>query len=165
MDIKAYIESGILELYALGDLSQSERAVVVSNLQRYPALQKELHQIEVALENYANLRRVMPRAHVKQRLMESIQNLQKEEVMDPTDLPLLHKGADHEKWLRFIESLGPLTLGDDGRHIRVLQHHERLTQLLIVSTTAFEEEVHENVHESFLILSGACRCTVGNQVT
>ena len=50
MNVEAYISSGILEAYALGELSEQERAEVEKNLAQYPALRKELALIEETQE-------------------------------------------------------------------------------------------------------------------
>lgn len=49
MDIKAYIESGILELYVAGQLSDVENEEVFQNIQSYPELLSEVLQIEAAV--------------------------------------------------------------------------------------------------------------------
>lgn len=53
MDIKSYIESGILEQYVIGTLSSKDMAEVENNLTLYPELQKEVKAIELTLEAYA----------------------------------------------------------------------------------------------------------------
>ncbi len=53
-DLKAYIESGVLELYVLGSLSESERREVELMLDKHPELRTELTEIENALESYAD---------------------------------------------------------------------------------------------------------------
>lgn len=49
MDIKAYIESGILELYVAGALSEKENKDVYSLIQQYPEIQQEVLNIEAAI--------------------------------------------------------------------------------------------------------------------
>lgn len=49
MDINAYIESGILELYVAGQLSEKENQEVYELLQQYPELLKEVLEIEAAV--------------------------------------------------------------------------------------------------------------------
>ena len=53
MDIKAYIESGILEQYVIGTLSPADHAAVEKNILLYPELASEVESIEIALETYA----------------------------------------------------------------------------------------------------------------
>lgn len=56
----------------LGELSAQERAEVEKNLVQYPALQEELAKIEQAVENLLMQTAVKPRAEVKARLFERI---------------------------------------------------------------------------------------------
>ena len=53
MNIKKYIESGILENYVLGLISDMEIQEVEQNLLQYPELKNEVYQIEDALAIYA----------------------------------------------------------------------------------------------------------------
>ncbi|MGB8376653.1 MAG: anti-sigma factor [Salegentibacter sp.] len=48
-NIQEYLESGILELYVCGALTEAEREEVTRALQEYPDLKKEVEQIEDAL--------------------------------------------------------------------------------------------------------------------
>ena len=72
MNVEAYISSGILEAYALGELTGQERAEVEKNLALYPALQKELALIEETQEKFLMKAGVQPRATVKARLFAAI---------------------------------------------------------------------------------------------
>lgn len=72
MNIKEYISSGILESYALGELSESERLEVERNLAQYPELRKELASIEETMEAFFMKAGREPRAIVKQRILDSI---------------------------------------------------------------------------------------------
>ncbi|WP_242158261.1 anti-sigma factor [Aestuariivivens sediminis] len=49
MDIKAYIESGILELFVAGALSEKESKEVHTLVQQYPELEQEVLEIEQAI--------------------------------------------------------------------------------------------------------------------
>ncbi|RXG30839.1 anti-sigma factor [Leeuwenhoekiella marinoflava] len=53
MDIQEYIESGILELYVYGALTSKESEEVSTVLKQYPEVEKEVEQIEAALQNLA----------------------------------------------------------------------------------------------------------------
>ena len=55
MDIQAYINSGVLELYVLDRLSPDERRQVESYAEQYPEIRQEIEEIELALEKYAVL--------------------------------------------------------------------------------------------------------------
>ena len=72
MNVEAYISSGILEAYALGELTEQERAEVEKNLALYPALRKELALIEETQEKLLMNAGVKPSATVKTKLFAAI---------------------------------------------------------------------------------------------
>ncbi|THH41559.1 anti-sigma factor [Neolewinella litorea] len=55
MDLTAYINSGVLELYVLDRLSPDERRRVEAYAEQYPEVREEIEQIEIGLEEYALL--------------------------------------------------------------------------------------------------------------
>lgn len=72
MNVEEYISSGILEAYAVGELSEQERADVEKNVARYPELRKELLLIEEAQEQLLMKAAVQPRSSVKTNLFAVI---------------------------------------------------------------------------------------------
>ena len=56
MDLSAYINSGVLELYVLDRLAPDERRRVEAYAGEYPEVRTEINQIEEALEEYSLLR-------------------------------------------------------------------------------------------------------------
>lgn len=60
-DSKAYIESGILELYVMGQLSAPEMLEVEKRAAISPEIRQEIEAIEIALEQYALKGAVEPR--------------------------------------------------------------------------------------------------------
>ena len=78
-NLKAYIESGVLELYVLGDLSPEETLQVEELSSRYPEVRDEIAAIEEAMEQYAMRNAVEPAADVETRLFERL-DLNNEEV-------------------------------------------------------------------------------------
>jgi hypothetical protein len=71
-DIKAYIESGILELYILGDVTPEEKLQVEAMAVKYPAIKADLDEIELSMELYAEENEVEPAAHLRGRVLNSI---------------------------------------------------------------------------------------------
>lgn len=81
MNIREYISSGILEAYALGELSEKERAEVEKNLVQYPALRKELDLIEEAQEALLMRAAVAPPQQLKQKLFAKIDENPKGKIL------------------------------------------------------------------------------------
>ena len=72
MDIKSYIESGILEQYLLGMTSQEESLEVQKYAMQYPEIQQELDNIEAALLKYADSYSTPPPAGLKQKILDQL---------------------------------------------------------------------------------------------
>ena len=75
MDLKKYIESGILEQYVLGLLSAEDRVVVEQNIAKYPEIKAEVHQIEQNLESYISLHQKPPSPGLEGKILERIKNI------------------------------------------------------------------------------------------
>lgn len=71
-NLKAYIESGVLELYVLGDLSPEETQQVKEIALQHPEVRAELAAIEQAMEEYAMQNAVQPSADVETKLFEKL---------------------------------------------------------------------------------------------
>ena len=71
-DLKAYIESGILELYVLGDVSPDERLQVEGMIIKHPAVKAEIDEIERSMELYAEENAVAPSEELRGRILGSI---------------------------------------------------------------------------------------------
>ncbi len=71
-EIRAYIESGILELYVLGDVSAEEKLQVETMAQNHPAVKAELNEIEHSMELYADLHTIEPAPELRERVLNSL---------------------------------------------------------------------------------------------
>ncbi|QHS55616.1 anti-sigma factor [Mucilaginibacter sp. 14171R-50] len=71
-DVKAYIESGILELYVLGDMSAEEKLQVEGMASKYPEIRTEINAIETSLELYARAQAVEPSEQLRNRVLNSM---------------------------------------------------------------------------------------------
>lgn len=73
MDIKEYIESGILEAYALGALSEKERTDVEAAIALNPELADELAAIEESMQRFAEAGAQEPPAFMQEKIWNAIQ--------------------------------------------------------------------------------------------
>ena len=69
---KAYIESGILELYVLGQLNAQEQSEVQTMASTYPEVKQEMEAIEIAMEKYAVQNAVKPSEGLENRIFERL---------------------------------------------------------------------------------------------
>lgn len=74
MDIKAYIESGILELYVTEALAPAEAREVEALAVRHPEIQQEIGRIQEALNQYASLHAEEPRSGLKHEIFNNVQS-------------------------------------------------------------------------------------------
>src|SRR5689334_11984610 len=72
MDVREFISSGVLELYAMGALSDAERKEVEQVCASHKEAAEELKRVEDALNTYAEANAIHPRPAVKSELMEKI---------------------------------------------------------------------------------------------
>lgn len=73
MDSQEYIESGILEQYALGELNEAERAAVEAQAVAHPEIAHELNQVQQALGVYAQAHAITPPAAMRERVLSGWQ--------------------------------------------------------------------------------------------
>lgn len=71
-DVKAYIESGILELYVLGDLSPEERKQVEAMASQHAAVKTELDNIARTMEQYAAEHAIEPSENLRNRVLNNL---------------------------------------------------------------------------------------------
>lgn len=72
MDLKTYIESGILELYVLGQLSSEEEKEVQDMQAKHVEIQREIHEISLGLEKYGQINAIKAPAHVADRIFDNL---------------------------------------------------------------------------------------------
>jgi anti-sigma-K factor RskA len=72
LNTKEYIESGILEIYAMDALSPEETKEVERNLALYPELNKELELIREGLALFATTYAQEPKAHLKSKVLDAL---------------------------------------------------------------------------------------------
>ncbi|MET3978568.1 anti-sigma-K factor RskA [Mucilaginibacter sp. UYP25] len=71
-NVKAYIESGILELYVLSDTSATEKAQVEEMAAKYPEIRAEITEIEKSMELYAEEHAVEPSENLRTKVLNSL---------------------------------------------------------------------------------------------
>lgn len=83
MDIQDYIESGILEEYALGVLSEAEQADVERMASLHPLIRQELDEALRGVEAYAQAHAVTPPADMRERVLSGWQQAIRAEAAAP----------------------------------------------------------------------------------
>lgn len=163
MNTQAYIDSGILEEYCLGLLPVGGMQEVERMCRQYPGIRAEKESIEAGLEQQAKARAIAPPPALEDQIWGLLENLNREKQHDLSDLPLINRFSDHKNWLRIVQPLLPPKF-EEERTVQVLRADVGVIQMLVQSKTDFEDEVHRDEYESFIILEGECECRVGDHV-
>lgn len=101
-EAKAYIETGILELYVLGHLNAQEQREAEEMAAKYPAIKEEITAIEIAMEQYAIKHAIEPSKGLDKQIFEKIAvPVQETQVQNETTSTPVHEAkivqlsADH----------------------------------------------------------------------
>lgn len=106
LDIQQYISSGILELYALDTLSEEEKKEVESILENHEGVRRELENIQLTLEKYANMHAVEPPSDSLNKLLKVIDDLEEnKEATAKVALSTVKKETNESATIRRIRRL------------------------------------------------------------
>ena len=75
MEIKEYIESGVLEAFVIGSASEQEAQEVLRYKEQYPEIQSALNEIETDMERVAQYMAVPPPPKIWAKIEERIDGL------------------------------------------------------------------------------------------
>lgn len=89
MDIKAYIQSGIIESYVLGMADATEAAQLEQLSRQYPEVKQAIDEFEAALEKQAFQNAVAPSPDVKEKLMFALKDEFAKEEEEKLVVPLI----------------------------------------------------------------------------
>lgn len=160
MELKDLLNSGLLELYVMGQLAHDDESLVLNMKDVYPEVKKEISALEGFCEQDACRNSVAPSERMNKKMDLMFASLEAEQHIELSNLPLISGFSDANAWLALIAHLLPEN-DSSKRFEKVLRLNDGVMQVLVVSPTNIEEEVHEELHESFLILKGTCICTIG----
>jgi anti-sigma-K factor RskA len=90
MNKEQFLNTGLLEQYALGLTSEEENKFVEQHLQAYPELQGDVREIRHAIEQYALQNAIPPHPRVKSQIMSKI---------DESASPIASRSTSINRWL------------------------------------------------------------------
>lgn len=160
MELKEFLESGLIELHVMGMLAQDDALLVQKMLSIHPEVRREIDLLETFYEQDARRNAVNPSLQLDRKMELLFSNLDTEQHIQLTKLPLITGFSDSNAWLELVSPLLPKN-EPSKRFEKLLRYQDGVMQALVVSPTHIDEEIHEELHESFLILKGTCICTIG----
>ncbi len=107
MDIKAYIESGIIESYVLGMADDQERAELEQYSRQYPEIRAAIDAFELSLEQNAMANAIQPDAHVKANILAEIAG---EFADTDTSSKVVSMSTPAIGWLRYVAAASVILL-------------------------------------------------------
>lgn len=139
MDIKAYIETGVIESYVLGMAETHEAAELEQLSRQYPEIRKAIEDFEASLEKAAFAGAVTPSAYVKQELFTALAGEFSETTAQPAKVITLSSG-----WARYIAAASVILLVVSAAMNVYFYNQFRLTNtayqvLLVEKTSLFAE--------------------------
>lgn len=87
MDIKAYIESGIIEQFVMGETNEAQTQEVLSYARQYPEIRAEIEAVENALVELAEAGSRQPKAETADKLFAGIFDDRK--TSQPASVPVV----------------------------------------------------------------------------
>lgn len=97
-DLKAYIESGVLELYVMGDLALTEQREVELMAAQHPEIKTELIQIEKSLESYAETNSIEPAEELRDNILAKMYNSSSSEAIV---VPMSSTGSNNISFYKY----------------------------------------------------------------
>jgi anti-sigma-K factor RskA len=98
LNIREYIESGVLEQYVLGLASPKEQSEVERYADEFPEVREELRRLQRTMEDYATAHAVEPPAAVRGRVLDSIKSPE-------GGIPPRGTGGSNRGWLWLLSLL------------------------------------------------------------
>lgn len=106
MNIRDYIESGILERFVMGETNEAESLEVMNMSKNHPEVQAEIEAIEDTLMDFSNLGAVKPKAETKSKLMDVLFEEESKtvefkapEVKETSRVVPIQSGSKYKVWL------------------------------------------------------------------
>ena len=164
--ISEFIQTGLLEIYAMGGTTPEETAEVEQMVAAYPEIRQELDLIYASMEAYARAHAVAPKGTIKPLIMATINYIERlkqgEQVIIPPVLNPSSKSNDFALWLHRPDMVLPAAA--EGIYAKIICATPEATTAIVWLTGTADNEVHDKEYERFLILEGTCEITAGTEV-
>jgi mannose-6-phosphate isomerase-like protein (cupin superfamily) len=165
-EVSRFIESGVLEMYVLGQATPAETLEVEQMIELHEEVRNEIDAICIRIEDYAQSIAIPPDPTVKPFLMATIDYIERMKAGEqPTFPPMLHAGsaiADYEQWLNREDM--QLTEPLQDIHARIIGYTPQAITAIVWLSAGAPPETHTHEMEKFLIVEGTCDIVIGETV-
>jgi mannose-6-phosphate isomerase-like protein (cupin superfamily) len=165
-NIDDYINSGILEMYVLGDTDTAETIKIEQLAVEHPEIRNEINSIIDSIEGYAIAHAAEPDPIIKPFLLATIDFMDRLKAGEqPAAPPILYPGstvADYAEWLDRADMVLPHYFNEV--HAKIIGYTPEAKTAIVWIKTMSPQEVHDNEYEKFLIVEGTCTITIEDEV-
>jgi len=156
-----FIASGILEAYVRDKTTQEDNQLVNLIADIFPEVRAKLNQLFDEIEKDALDNAIEPKRSAKSLLITKIDYRMRRMAGEPVAVvPVLTSSSKIEDYAEWIDRADMVLPEDhEGNLVKIISHTREMTTM-IVWLKELESEVHEDVHERFLILEGHCTIIV-----
>ncbi|MES2775830.1 MAG: cupin domain-containing protein [Bacteroidota bacterium] len=163
-DVNIFLESGQVEEYCLGLLTEAAAAEVEAMANLHPGIKFLIDTTSRSLNKYAAGMGKTAGPALKASIWATLELIDKEENEFAQGLvPLIHQHSNRTQWLKLVKQKLPAQLPATDCST-IIRNDGQCMIIAIWGIEGMAEEEHHHAQESFLILEGECECRVGNQL-
>lgn len=170
IDIKAYLESGIIECYCLGTATPREVQHMFELCHAYPEVKAYFEQTQIALEVYiSSFKKIIPpdlketfRLNILEAIKLDVIKLSTEGML--SDFIDISTNINLEKLEDLIKDLHP-PAEYESTFVKTLYAQEGKDLHLVWVKDLVPMEHHDHLDESFLVLEGTADCNIDGVIT
>ena len=159
---KDILGSGLIEEYCLGVLNEYEITELEKLALVHPEIQKEIDDTRLVINQFAKKTDGHPDLSLKDKIFQSIFDGNKDEADRLSYHHFINPHSDLSFWkdqVAHIEDPGKRS----NIHLHPIKNEGKTEQFIAWVKSEVDDEVHEDMIESFLILEGTCCCHLNDQ--
>jgi mannose-6-phosphate isomerase-like protein (cupin superfamily) len=164
--ITEYIDSGILEMYAMGATTAEESKEVERMAAEHVEVRQEINRIQEEIEAFALAHAVSPKPAIKPLLLAIIDYMERLKHEEPAAVPpLLSETSRIEDYLSWLDRENQDIPSDfEDLYVKIIGSTPEATTAIVWLREMPYYEVHDKEYESFLIVEGTCDIIVEEEV-
>ena len=164
-NVEEYINSGILEMYVLGNTNLEETNDVNEMAHLHEEIRIEIEEITNTLILYSADTTKKLSSGLRPFVIAVVDYTERlksgEPVTEPPTLSQNSKVDDFKEWTDRIDMFLPEDSGD--MYAKIIGFTPQATTAISWVKTISATEVHDNEYERFLILEGSCEVIIGDE--
>jgi quercetin dioxygenase-like cupin family protein len=163
MNLREFIESGIIEMYCMGIASEEETVLVEKMAAAHEEVRKEIMEVNDALEKYSSASEKSPAHILRNKILSGI--IHAEEIKEFSFPPPIFNSSiyDWQNYIRENNITGPAEY--ESIHALDLPGNSTQTTYIVwAKKGAVVEESHDDEDEYLFMLKGYCSVTIDGKI-